>query len=305
MAGSRTISRALITGATGYIGHRLADALAAGGRHVHALVRPSSDRARLPAGTICHVWDGSQDSVRRAVADSAPDAVFHLAAVQSLSGPEPLGALVEGNVLMPLQLMTAMAELKAGPGCPHLVTAATYWEYDEGGRFRPNSLYAASKRAALDFAAHYAHRGDLRTTALVLYDVYGEDDWRNKIFTEWRRRLGTDDPLDATAGEQEIGFVHVEDVVRGFIAAAERPPGDAAADEPATFALPAGRFVTLREAAALLEEVSGRPLPVRWGARPYPPHQIFRPVRCLPVLPDWRTRIDLAEGFRRLLARPA
>ncbi|HYD63884.1 NAD(P)-dependent oxidoreductase [Azospirillum sp.] len=294
------VGSVLITGATGYIGHRLAAALVGAGRQVHALVRPSSGRDRLPGSAVAHVYDGSADSVRRAVAASAPDTVFHLAAEQAPAGPEALNALVGGNVLMPLQLMAAMAE--AGGG--HLVTAATYWEYDEAGRFRPNSLYAASKRAALAFAEHFAHHGALRTTALVLYDVYGEDDWRNKILTDWRRRLGTDEPADATPGEQEVSFVHVDDVVRGFLAAAAAPPaGGGEGGGIATFALPAERFVTLREAAALFEAVSGQRLPVRWGARPYPPHQIFRPVRCLPVLPGWRPRVTLEDGIRRMLDR--
>ncbi len=71
--------RVLVTGATGFIGYHLVQALVKTGLEVICLVRPTSDRSRLEAFDISFV-DGDvtlKDSVIPAV--SAVDTVYHLA----------------------------------------------------------------------------------------------------------------------------------------------------------------------------------------------------------------------------------
>src|SRR5690554_2547560 len=73
--------RALITGATGFVGGHLIERLAGCGWELHALVRPTSDTRRLE-GYDVRFWTGDlgdADLLRQAC--GAVDVVFHLAAV--------------------------------------------------------------------------------------------------------------------------------------------------------------------------------------------------------------------------------
>ncbi len=76
MSSPRSARHVFVTGATGYIGQRLARALLARGHHVGALVRPSSV-GRLPDGVAPIVGD-ALDSTTFASAVSPSDTLVHL-----------------------------------------------------------------------------------------------------------------------------------------------------------------------------------------------------------------------------------
>ncbi len=81
--------RALITGITGQDGSYLSELLASQGVEVHGFVLPGDPALpalqRLVPGVVVHDGDlSSMDSVRAAVAASAPDEIFHLAAASSV-----------------------------------------------------------------------------------------------------------------------------------------------------------------------------------------------------------------------------
>jgi nucleoside-diphosphate-sugar epimerase len=71
--------RALITGATGFIGTALTARLRAEGWEVHGLVR--DDGLPVPEGLIAHDLDGTTEGIAAVVAEVAPDVVFHLASL--------------------------------------------------------------------------------------------------------------------------------------------------------------------------------------------------------------------------------
>ncbi|MEK9796485.1 MAG: NAD-dependent epimerase/dehydratase family protein, partial [Alphaproteobacteria bacterium] len=76
-------ARALVTGATGFIGMHLCRRLADAGIRPVALVRPSSDSARIKRlrelADIAVAGDNATD-LADAFTQSAPEVVFHLAA---------------------------------------------------------------------------------------------------------------------------------------------------------------------------------------------------------------------------------
>jgi dihydroflavonol-4-reductase len=81
--------RALVTGATGFVGAAVARALLQSGREVRALVRAGSDRRNL-AGLQLECLEGDLTdaaSLARAVRDC--EAVFHVAADYRLGAPRP------------------------------------------------------------------------------------------------------------------------------------------------------------------------------------------------------------------------
>jgi GDPmannose 4,6-dehydratase len=91
--------RALITGISGQDGSYLAEQLVADGYVVHGIVRPSSSLANLASvreRIVLHEGDLREpQTIRRALADSSPDEIYHLAAPSSVidSWIDPAGTL--------------------------------------------------------------------------------------------------------------------------------------------------------------------------------------------------------------------
>lgn len=80
--------RALVTGATGFLGSHVARALAARGDEVRVLVRPTSDRARLD-GVAVEAAVGDVTDVASVVdAVAGTDLVVHCAAVVDIGSPD-------------------------------------------------------------------------------------------------------------------------------------------------------------------------------------------------------------------------
>ena len=287
----------LITGATGYIGSHLAHYLVVRGWTVHAVVRGTGNRTRLPAGTIAHVHDGSTAGMVNIVAAAEPDVVFHLAGLpRARYALDDLDAMIAANLSFGVQLLEGMAQ----SGRSNLIESGTYWEFDGVGRYFPNSLYAASKHAFRTLTVYYARRYRLRTITLILYDVYGPNDWRDKFLSQLVRALATNTPLAASPGEQLLDCVHVDDVVRAFAIAAERLTGFPQMTASETFHLDSGRRLKLRELAELIAGLANRPLQMRWGELPYPPLQIMEPLDNGPRLPGWEPQVPLEKGLASL-----
>lgn len=291
--------KALVTGATGYIGHNLTARLAHDGAEVHVVLRPTSDTSRLanlvPAPAI-HILDGSTEGIVDLFRGIKPDAVFHLATVaRQEHSPAEVLPIVTANVAFGCQVLEGMARC----GTTRLINAGSYWVYNGEGNYAPNTLYAATKRAFGALLPYYAKFFGLLAVTLVLYDVYGPNDWRGKLIAQYKQWLVEGKGrLAMTAGTQSLDMVHVDDVVDGLLRAeewlkeAERSPGSY------EFLLGSGRLLTVREVVDAISRILGRPVEVEWGALPPPPGQINVPYEGGERLPGWSPRWSLEKGLR-------
>jgi len=295
------MERVLVTGATGYVGKHLVAALLREGCVVHALVRPTSDVTRLATldGTpVVEIYDGSTESVLQIVRHTVPDVVFHLAGLMVAEhDPEHVEALIHANVLLGTQL--AEGALCAGSAC--FINTGTFWQHYGGAdAYDAVCLYAATKQAFEDILRFYVSAAGLKALTLSLFDVYGPDDHRDKLFAQLRRAADEDRTLTMSPGEQLLDLVYVDDVVRAYLHAARLIMGDATNVIGRSFAVTSGSRHRLREVVALFGEVLGKAPPVRWGGRRYRPREVMTPWHGA-RLPGWRAEVDLAEGLRRML----
>jgi nucleoside-diphosphate-sugar epimerase len=211
--------RALLTGASGFLGSHLVQSLNASGWVIAAIARPKPAITLSADGRIATVFQytGETDQVCQAVSDFQPDVVFHLASLfRSEHTINDIEGLVQGNILLGTQLLEAMKLA----GARALVNTGTSWQNYAGAEYEPQNLYAATKQAFEDILRFYTITAHLRCITLRLFDTYGPHDTRRKLVSAMLECLRTGTLLKMSPGDQIIDLLHVDDLSRAVLQAA-------------------------------------------------------------------------------------
>ncbi|MGZ6912663.1 MAG: NAD-dependent epimerase/dehydratase family protein [Acidimicrobiia bacterium] len=284
-----TPGRALVTGATGFVGTALVRRLTNDGWTVDALVRDPA--AALPAGVTVHVIPTDIDELIGLVGSLAPSHCFHLAtAFRGVHVPADIAPMVEAN----LGFGTALAEAAARVPDLRFVNTGTVWQHYDAAAYSPVSLYAATKQAYRDLLVFYAEVEGLAVHTLELMDTYGPGDPRAKLIPFLLRAGAEDTPVEMTDGTQLIDLVHVDDAVGALLATAAAPAGP-------VYGARGDGAITLRELVERFQAATGLTLDVRWGARPARPREMMRPWMTADPPPNWSPQVRLDDGLRALV----
>lgn len=211
----------LVTGATGFIGQHLVKLLRARGDSVTALVRPSSRRASLERMGVHFAFGDLLTGEGLAQAVRGVDRVFHLAGLTKAREPS---LYFMANRHGTARLMEATARRTTPPRvvyCSSLSAAGPAL----GGNPRveedpaaPVSLYGRSKLAGEDAVREWASQ----VSSVIVRPpvVYGPGDQEFLPSILPMIRLGL--VLKNGLGPKHYSIVHVEDLCRGLLAAAEQ-----------------------------------------------------------------------------------
>ena len=314
-----------ITGAAGFIGYHLSQALLARGETVIGLdnLTPYYDpklkearKAMLDAqeGFRFHLLDIADRDAMFALFDATPeiDRVVHLAAQagvrHSLTDPY---VYVQSNVMGQVVVMEACRRL---PGCKHLVYASSSSVY--GGNKAlpfsiddrvddPVSLYAASKRAAELSASCYAHLYRLPMTGLRFFTVYGpwgRPDMAAYIFT---KAIFEGAPIEVfNEGDMKRDFTYVDDIVAGIVAALDHPPEEDNGGRPhRVYNLGNHRSEDLMRFIELIEQACGREAnKVFKEMQPGDVKETFADIEAARRDLGFEPRMTIDEGLGRFVA---
>lgn len=241
--------KALVTGASGFVGSHLVEALVSKGYEVRALVRDTSDRRWIKDLPVEFSVGNLSDplSLKEAVKDV--DWVFHVAGVTKARG---FSAYLKANALGTKNLLEAC--WSANPEVKRfiLLSSLSAWgpsspvcprEETEG--CAPVSHYGLSKAMAEKEACLYV--GKLPVVILRPTAVYGPRDRDILAFFKMVRRGVF---LRVGSEERYVCMIHVRDLVEGIIMAALRevPSGS-------TYHLSDGRVHTWGEVARAMAKV--------------------------------------------------
>lgn len=306
--------RVAVTGAGGYVGSALVNALRQGGASV---LRVS--RQRLPAIVGTQTWRGDlEEKSSWAHIVSKSDVIFHLAGntsvYASISDP---GASLRSTVLPVTLLSAAAQELRR---CPRVVFASTATVYGMTDSFpvsedlppRPITNYDLHKIFAEQQLQLATAQGILEAVSLRLGNVYGPSEASSSsgdrgVLNRITRAALEGATLSVYGGGAYIrDYVYIDDVVRAFMAA-----GVAEEVRGRTFNVASGRGVRIIDAFRLVADRVAKATQTRveveavaWpaGTDEIEFRNFIADVRALSEATGWQPRVQLEEGIDALIA---
>jgi UDP-glucuronate 4-epimerase len=267
--------RALVTGAAGFIGSHLAEALVTRGDDVVAL-------DRRPPG-IKGARTFKADVLRAAL--PKVDVVFHLAGRpgvrQSWQG---FDRYLEDNLLATQRVLEHARRTGA-----RVVFASSSSVYGGPGRKpAPISPYGVTKLAVEHLARAYHEAYGVHAVGLRYFTVYGPRQRPDMAFHRFITAALDGTSVDVYGdGLQTRHFTYVADAVEATLLAAEAGPG--------VYDVPGPGAASVLEAITLIRQITERPLTVT-----YQPAAAGDPRETEPhgTLPAYEPRVELAEGLK-------
>jgi len=290
----------LVTGAGGFIGSHVVDALVGAGKDVTAFdvpgVRLHRSDVPLVAGTI-------DDVDALAAAFAGQEAIFHLAAVSNVNHAfdDPLGC-VRTNVLGTANVLEAARRA----GVARVILASTVWVYNAAPADAPeplteatplvvnatNHVYTSSKIAGEMLLSDWSHLYGIPYTALRYGIPYGPRMRDELVIAKFFGKALRGEPL--TVGHASRHFLYVGDLARAHVLAL----GEVAKNQ--TYNLEGPETITIRQVAdavrdlvggdVMIEEQPGRPGDYR--------DRVISAGKAKRDL-GWEPVVPFAEGMRR------
>ncbi len=252
--------RYLVTGAAGFIGSHLAEALAAQGNEVTGIdcftdYYDPALKEENARGLDVQTLDLAEDELDFA----GYDAVFHLAGqpgVRSFGDVFP--TYLRRNVLASQRVFEAAARdgvRVVFASSSSVYGAAERYPTREDTRPQPLSPYGITKLACEQLAAAYEREFGLDCVVLRYFNAFGPRQRPDMAFTRIVNALASGSQFELYGdGDQSRGWTYVSDIVDATVAAATAGSG--------TYNVGGAVEASLNETIGLLEQISGRTVDV-------------------------------------------
>ena len=307
--------RVLVTGGAGTIGSHVVDECLAAGE-AEVVVLDNFVRGRM--ANLAAATDAGADRLRVVEGDLRDaalvhalardtDVLFHLAAIRiTQCAEEPrlaLEVLVDGTF--------TVLEAAAAAGVGKVVSSSSASVYglaesfptrEDHHPYNNDTFYGAAKAFNEGMLRSFHAMNGLDYVALRYFNVYGPRMDAHGVYTEvlirWMERIAAGQaPLIFGDGLQTMDFVHVADIARANVLAAQSPVTDE------VFNIASGTETSLVELAGVLLDAMGSELPVEHG----PARTVNGVTRRLADISTaaerlgWKPEISLVDGMRELV----
>jgi UDP-glucuronate 4-epimerase len=311
----------LVTGAAGFVGYHVSQALLERGERVigvdnlnayydPALKTARLDRLKQSSGFTFHHIELSDASALLQLAHHESDitGVLHFAAQAgvrySMTNP---AAFADSNVLGHVSVLEFARRL---PRLKHLVYASSSSVYGRNTQLpfretdrvdQPGSFYAVTKRAGELTSSTYSHLYGIPQTGLRFFTVYGPWGRPDMAYYSFARAISRGEDVTLYEGDALArDFTYIADVVTGVLAVFEKPP---APGEARVLNIGNHRPESVRYLVQLLERELGRSAKLRLLPRPDADVETtWACIDALHALTGWRPSTALEDGVSRFVS---
>ncbi|HQT65058.1 MAG: protein CapI [Acidocella sp. 20-57-95] len=311
--------RVLVTGAAGFIGFHVSQALLGRGIEVvgvddcNAYYDVRLKQARLAElakhkGFSFHRLDIADHPALLKAADGA-EVVVHVAAQAgvrySLEQPFAYAASNMTGHLSVLEVARHSRSVK------HLIYASSSSVYGTGSPLpyaesaradQPSSLYAATKRADELMSHSYTHLFGLKQTGLRFFTVYGPWGRPDMAYFGFAEAIMAGKPVTLyDQGRLKRDFTYVDDILAGILGVFDHPPTESAPHRVFNIGNNRSEYVT--DLVRLLEESLGKKAVTIDLPKPEAdPVETWADVSALAALTGYAPQTRLEEGIPRFVA---
>ncbi len=309
--------RALVTGAGGFIGSHLTDALVRAGAHTRALVHynsrgDSGQLALLEPDVLQQIEILPGDIRDRALMGQAVqgcDLVFHLAALIGIPySYQAVESYVDTNVRGTMNILDACrahgVQRLLHTSTSEVYGTAQYTPIDEHHPLHAQSPYAATKIGADQLAYSYFAAFGVPVVIVRPFNTFGPRQSARAVIPTIISQALTGDRIQLGSTTPVRDFLFVADNARGYLAAAE---ADAAQVAGEVINLGTGRGVSVGQVVDLVAKHLNRSLnvvPTQQRQRP-PQSEVFQLLASVDKAAErlgWRPEISLEDGLASTIA---
>jgi UDP-glucuronate 4-epimerase len=293
------VARYAVTGAAGFIGSHLAEALVAAGHDVVGIdcftdyYDPALKEENARSLDVQRL-----DLAADELDFGGLDGVFHLAGQPGVrSFGDVFELYLRRNVLASQRVFEAAAA--AGARVVFASSSSVYGEAEtyptpEAAEPRPLSPYGITKLTCEHLARAYARSFELDVVVLRYFNAFGPRQRPDMAFPRIVDALVGGTPFELYGdGRQSRGFTFVSDVVGATVVAMERSPAGE------TYNVGGGAEVTMLDAIRGLEDLAGRRLDLRTGpAVPGDQRRTQADTTRIRTGLGWAPHVSFEDGLR-------
>jgi UDP-glucuronate 4-epimerase len=319
--GARLSDKILVTGAAGFIGFHLCEALLKAGVPV------------LGVDNLCDYYDPALKRSRLDILSAYPAFQFHLTGVEDRAALPGLFAQAKPASVVHLAAQAGVRYSVTHPftyvdsnlsgfanileccrhaGVAHLVYASSSSVYGlqseqpfkvEARTDAPISLYAATKKANEVMAHAYSHLYQLRCTGLRFFTVYGPWGRPDMALFKFTKSILAGEEIEVYGeGRQSRDFTYVADVVEGILRVLGPLANGAKPENYKIYNIGCGSPVALMDFIQAIEQSTGKPAKLKM--LPMQPGDVaatFADTSALRADYGFRPGVGLKDGVARFV----
>ena len=292
-----TISKFIITGATGFIGPHLCKRLLQENHEVYIICRKESNLTRLEdilEKITIFTYDSNIENLVAYFQKVNPYCVIHLAAMTSTSHDcNTFGKQIDANFTFATHILEAMRLSST----KKIINTGSRHQHSGENLYHASCLYGALKNSLKSMIDYYVQNYDFEVITLSLFNVYGKGNYLN-ILSLFEKVAKTQEPLIIKNKDSLMDLIYISDAIEAFICALKLFDSTNFNNNQ-NYAVCTEKLISVENLITLYEDTNNIKLNIIWDNNSTLNKSKSLPWSKYTMLPGWKDSISLEEGLKK------